>query len=465
MKNNKVKIIIIILILILLLVLAGILLLVLKKDKQEGNIPKEEIPVDYYNAYEKQLASGEKTTNNTVASLESDATRYYGVKGIIDNFMVYVSYFTSNVDNLNLIIPEGKEQEALLKYRSKGITAINNMLAENYKTKYNVTNEYIYNNLKLYADMRYNINNMYYVEESAYITTYYVYGEFEENSSEYNFMIILDRYNNTFEVYLDNYLKELNYTYSDISSMKASNVKNININEYNTFSFKNVSKEIIALDYYNQFIDKLQNNIQGAYNLLDNRYKSARFNNLDSFNQYVNNNINILKDLDVVKYSVNDYGDYLEYICIDELGNNYIFKQTALNKYTVLLDSYSTTIKTFEDEYNSLNDNTVKAQKSLNIFFEMINHDDYQSAYNCLNSEFRKKFNNVEGFKSYVKDNWPEFSYFSYDQTALNGDNYTFSGTIRDAQNIESFNSEKSKKTFILKPGNNIKDFELSFNI
>ena len=147
------------------------------------------------------------------------------------------------------------------------------------------------------------------------------------------------------------------------------------------------------------------------------------------------------------------------------MGNNYIFKQTSLNKYTVLLDSYSTTVKTFEDEYNELTDNTAKAQKCLNMFFEMINRDDYQSAYDCLNSEFRKKFNGVEGFKSYVKNNWPEFSYFNYDETTLSGDNYTFSGFIRDIQDIGSYNATKSKKTFILKQGKTMKDFELSFNI
>lgn len=464
MKNNKVKIIIIIIILILLLVLAGILLLVLKKDKAKNNIPTEEIPVDYYNAYEKQLSQG-GATNNTVASLENDATRYYCVKGIIDNFITYVNYFTSNIDDLDLIVPQGKEQEALKEYRLKGMTAINYMLADNYKTKYSVTNEYIYNNLKAYAGMTYNINNIYCVKESDYINTYYVYGQFEKTSNEYSFIVILDRYNNTFELYLDNYLKDFNYTYSDVSSMKALNVKTINANEYNTFSFKAVSKENIALDYYNQFMDKLKNNVQEAYNLLDNRYKNARFKDFNSFNQYVSDNINTLKNLDVVRYSINDYGNYSEYICIDDLGNNYIFKQTSLNKYTVLLDSYSTTVKTFEDEYNELTDNTAKAQKCLNMFFEMINRDDYQSAYDCLNIEFRKKFNGVEGFKSYVKNNWPEFSYFNYDETTLSGDNYTFSGFIRDIQDIGSYNATKSKKTFILKQGKTMKDFELSFNI
>lgn len=56
----------------------------------------------------------------------------------------------SSASDLGLIVSKQEEKTALEEYKQDGLKCINDVLANNYKTKYSVNNDYIYNNLKVF---------------------------------------------------------------------------------------------------------------------------------------------------------------------------------------------------------------------------------------------------------------------------------------------------------------------------
>ena len=173
--NKNELLIMLITILIVILIILFILVSLLHKKAKKGASTTES-QVDYYNEYQQQRAAEGVTANNATASLVDNANKYYNVKFIIDKFSTYVSYLNSTASELGLIVSAQEESKALTEYKQDGLEYINDMLAPNYKSKYNVNNEYIYNNLKKFSGMNYEIDKMYVVEDSKYINTFFIYG-------------------------------------------------------------------------------------------------------------------------------------------------------------------------------------------------------------------------------------------------------------------------------------------------
>lgn len=461
-KVNKERFLIsmIVILIILLFVILVVLFKTSKNNVNESN--NTEAKVDYYNEYQTQRASKGETADDAVASLESDANKYYTVKGIIDNFNTYVSYLNSTVNDLGLIVPEGQEQQALQEYRQDGLNYITNMLANNYKVKYSVNDEYLYNLLKKYAGKNYRITDMYVVEDSAYINTYFIYGDY--SNEEFDYIVILDKYNYTFEIYLNNYFNDGNYSKDDISTMKTLHIEKIEENDNNTFLYKNIDREELANTYYTDYLNKMNNNSQTAYNLLDSKYKAIRFNTLADFQDYISEVIKVDFPRRISTCKINKYDDYTEYICQDNYGNIFIFRATGVMKYTAILDTYTVPIKSYDEEYNN-SENAKKAQLCLNRFFEALNNKDYENAYNYLNATYRdNNFKTVEEFKNYVQSNWFEYNRFTYSNIQTDEQNYMLSGSISDILTYGSYSEKHVQKTFVVKLGTSIRDFQVSFN-
>ena len=330
--NKNELLIMLITILIVILIILFILVSLLHKKAKKGASTTES-QVDYYNEYQQQRAAEGVTANNPTASLVDNANKYYNVKFIIDKFSTYVSYLNSTASELGLIVSAQEESKALTEYKQDGLEYINDMLAPNYKSKYNVNNEYIYNNLKKFSGMNYEIDKMYVVEDSKYINTFFIYGKY--GNTNFNFIIVLDNYNYTFEVYLNNYLKDNGYNYEDISTMKALHIEKIEKNENNTFQLKNINQQELVNNYYDDFVNKMKKDPKSAYNKLDSDYKSSRFKTFESFEKYINSYINSNRFLS--EYKMTKYESYTELICYDNYGIVWIFNISGIMNYTILL--------------------------------------------------------------------------------------------------------------------------------
>lgn len=457
MKNKKIIIIIVILLLVLLLVLLVFLL----KGKKNPENTITEVPVDYYESYQQQRAEQGITASDATAHYEDNVNEYYTVEGIIKSFNTNASYLNSSARDLSLIVTKENEQKVLQEYRQKGYKYINNVLAKTYKTKYSVNNDYIYNSVKDNTGKKYTINDMYVVDDSDFINTYFVYGDFD--GKDFNFIVILDRYNCTFEIYLDNYLVDNNIQKSNEKSMKTLNVEHVEKNESNSFQYKNITQEQMVKIYYNDYVDLMKKNINKAYEMVDGDYKQKRVDTIDKFKNHISARVSAVSDIVLDSYSVNKVGNHLELICCDNFGNYTIFKVTSVLKYTAILDSYTINIDQLTDEYNNAQDRN-KAIICVNKFLECINNKDYDVAYRHLNSTFKdSKFKTLESFTEFVNSKWFDLNKYSFESVRVQDNDYIFKGKLFYTTEQGSYDSGVTENSFVVRLNTNSSDYEISF--
>ena len=449
MSNYK-KIIIIVLILVLVVALLLLVLLKRNRDNTPSNVTKENSTIE--------------EPTSAVATQEKDISKYYTIEGILKEFNTYVSYLNTSVQTLGVTLSTGEnESDVLQEYRDDAFEYMNDVLADKYKEKYNVDNSYIYNALSKYSGKNYTINNMYVLKQSSRINTYFVYGKYEE--TEFNFILVLDSNTNAFEVYLNNFVKDGKYTNGDVISMRAIDTKELKENDNNTFYYKQIEEGSLAKSYYEEFVKLMKENPMAAYNKLNAEYKAKRFPNYEVFKSYVDEVIVKKQFTKLVKYQITELDEYSEYVCKDNYGKNTIFIVNNPGNYTVLIDSYTIPVKTYENQYNEASE-TTKAQLSLNKFFECINNKDYKTAYGYLNETFKlNTLRSEEIFEEYIKENWFDINGFTYTGGQQSGESYILSGKIYDMEDAGSFDPRLIEQKFIIRLGNDISDFQISFQI
>ena len=455
MNINKRSIIAIIIFLLILLV---VILIFGKKDDKNSY---DETPVDEYAEYQKNREAEGKSANDAIAQIVEDMNEYTTIQGIIEKFNENVRYLNATAADLDLVVTPDQEASVVSEYKKIGLKYIEDVLAPNYKEKYSVDQTYISKMLTPYAKKKYTISNIFVVYDSEYINTYFVYGNYE--GMQYNFIIVLDRYRNTYQMYLNNYFNEQGYSSKDYKTMKTLNITSVEANDNNSFQYKNIEKQQTIGTYYDEFLKTARNNPDQAYNMLDSEYRSKRFETKEEFTQYISG---LPKDSmsKMATYTTTNAEGYTEYVCKDLLGNIFVFKVTGAMKYTVMLDTYTVNVLAYQNEYSEA-DTSKKAELRINIFFECINNKDYEKAYNYLNTTFRNtEFGSVEEFKKYVQTNWFSVNSFTAQniETGVNG-TYSVYGTVSDYADEGSFNAGFVNKTFYIVLGNSYSDFQVSF--
>lgn len=287
---------------------------------------------------------------------------------------------------------------------------------------------------------------------------YIVYGNIREDKlnertteTEFNITIILNKTNNTFSA-IPGILK--------VETL-FDKVGNNKLNNNNSYSIIDIDDKTMANTYFVNYKSEILYNIQNSYNLLDKEYKEKRFSSFSDYSQYIENNIEKIKKANLTKYSVNKYDDYNLYTCIDQYNNYYIFIETAIMEYTVMLDDY--TIDT-EEYINNYNLASVKEKNELNIkrFIRMINNKDYKSAYDCLSNGFKENyFKTVTEFKNYIDNAFYNYNSVIFDTFSTEGDIGIYKINISGVQDDRDVTITK---TIIMKLGTET-NFEMSFDV
>lgn len=109
------------------------------------------------------------------------------------------------------------------------------------------------------------------------------------------------------------------------------NPKKYGVNEYNLV---NITDRQLAGIYLNDYRNYLKNNIDQAYELLNEEYRSKKFNNIEEFKTYVNT-INI-NNMPVEKYNISDDKKIIDVYISD--NDRFIFKIKNILEYEVYLD-------------------------------------------------------------------------------------------------------------------------------
>lgn len=413
---KKLRLILIIIAVIICVLIAVILGLNNTKDT-ENNINN-----NMYNYEEINTINFEKI---------KDENLYYTVKAAIQKFYNYVYE---------------KDTDVVLA-----------MLDNAYIKQNSITSDNLYSKLQLNAYKKLNINEMY-----VYNDYIYVNGNLaskDTNMQENNIYVLfkLDKSKNIFSI--TPLSKEI---YEDsIRNNKIYDTDKLEINSYNTLTYQNLSDHIISNKYLEDYRDKIQNNIEEAYNRLNKEYRDTRFKTLDNFKTYVNENISTIKSAYVNKYIKTDKENYVEYVCVDKYNNYYIFEVTGVMEYTLKLDTYTIKTEEFKKEYNSAN---VQKKVAMNaqIFIQMLNSKDYENAYNLLADGFKNNyFKTLDSFKQYAKNHFFEYNNVEFEGFNQNGSSYIYNVNLTDATNRSAGIVQKN---IIMQLKDNM-EFVMSFNV
>ena len=297
-----------------------------------------------------------------------------------------------------------------------------------------------------------------YVQRNDNINVYAVYGI--QNNKNIYYIISLD-YNN------------FTYNIKQVTEEECNNIKNGKSNDYikitnieenndNKFELNVMSDVQTSAMYYNMIKNLLNSEPEVLYNfVLDDEYKQKRFLNIENFIEFVNKNKSKYNNMKLSKYAKYKDEGYVQYVCLDNNGDYFVINDNVdTGEYKILLDTYTIDQAEFIKKYNSAADNE-KAGYDINKFFEAINANDYNYAYNCLAESFKQnKFPTQRQFENYIKNNFYNKNDVKYLNYRKEGNYYIYTVNI-----INSADTTKSvQKDFIV----NLKDdrqFEMSFSV
>lgn len=255
------------------------------------------------------------------------------------------------------------------------------------------------------------------------------------------FIVDLSRHNLTFSI-----TPLIGNSYSNIKQIDIVNEDiMVEKNDYNKFSYYKITDEELIRRYISNYKINAIYNTKESYNLLDEEYRIKRFGSLNEYQEYIKENVDTIKNSILKTYDVTEENGITRYDYIDNNGNHYLFKETAVMQYTVFLDDYTILTDEGKEEYNEL-DKFDKAKHNLTKFIKMINSKDYNGIYNVLDNTFKSNnFKNVESLKKYIEENAYKYNDIEIEEY----DDTTYDYIVFNC-NLINFNNEKEVKSITI---------------
>ncbi len=370
-----------------------------------------------------------------------DINTYIYINEIMKNFFSYVSEEEDYLDN----------SEALME-----------VLDKEYINKNNITKDNVLQKLSNYKDITSFSSKEIYKKEVGYIHNIegeyiYIKGIIRKDSTEEDIYILMKQ-NNYKETYSISIITEENF------KNLQNNDENIEIDieqgDYNKAYSKSITDYQKCLEFFRDYINTVKNNPREAYKLLDEEYKNKRFGNIDNYVKYINTIQNELLRTVLKKYQIIEGENEDKYICIDQKGNYYIFKNTDFMNYTLILDTYTIDLPEFTEKYNTAKDsekNLLNVQK----IFEAINVKDYDYVYNKLEENFKNTYFPTQlRFEQYIKSKFFNMNEIEFLNAQDEANVYIYNVNINNLDDKSKTNNLSIMSR--LKEGT---DFEISFNL
>lgn len=298
--------------------------------------------------------------------------------------------------------------------------------------------------------------------EGSNIDTYSVYGfvaDINYQNMQYLYLIVkLDSFNSTYSVEI------LKNKYNSIDDVELNNNDmEIESNGTNIFSYIEIDDVFIIKNYINYYKIAALSNPELVYNnFLDTEYKSEKFEDIDDFKQYINDNKLNLLDTSIVKYSVDQFNSYKQYTILDNHNNYYIIKEKSIMDFSILLDNYTVESEDFNKEYSNASDN-VKIATNIDKIFKMINNKEYKNIYEkYLNTGFKNNyFSNYQKFEDFINDKFFNYNYLG--STSFDKQNGYYVATVNYKDGISS--AAESRVINMIIKLNQDNSFEFSFEM
>lgn len=345
-----------------------------------------------------------------------------------------------------------------------------NLLDTEYVKESNLSLNNIDKNFSAYyvKNLDFQTTEMYVWDIEDSLTIYFVYGNLintNKNTIEaYGFIVKRDTENLLFTIMPYEYMMKNDYKQNKIQEIKVSDKlkERIQKNDNNFYTSNAYDNQYVSNYYFNIYKTNLQFNIDSIYNSMDTEYREKKYKTLQDYKNYVSKYYDQLLKCNLNQYIVEDYEDYKKYICKDQFDNYYIFKESEIGKYTLILDTYTLVQEKFNEKYKTAT-NREKVSMNINKFFEMINTKDYKSAYSVLSDNFKStNFRTEEVFERYMKGNL-----YSYNEVNLVDFSDKISGVYTyyiEISNKENNNDKKIKMNIIMELKEDI-SYKISFQI
>lgn len=268
-------------------------------------------------------------------------------------------------------------------------------------------------------------------------------------------MILLNQNNNT----------EQDYENSMASGLEVMNstqpVEEIERYDYNQYITKVIADQDMVNIYFNDYRYYAIFHPEEAYNLLDEEYREKKFGNLETFQAYINQNMDQIFTSSIDSFTVSNWDGGKQYIAIDKEGKYYIFQENVVMDYSVILDTYTVDLPEFLEEYNTTTEEE-KVAMNIQRVFSAINDGDYRYVFEKLDETFKNNnFPTQEDFENYMKNNFFQNNEIELSKTESQGNIYLYEIIISDATG-QSTNT--ITKTFVMQLQEGT-DFVMSFSV
>lgn len=319
-----------------------------------------------------------------------------------------------------------------------------------------------------YTNLNFQIRSMYVLDAEEELAIYFVYGNLISTNNNkienYGFIVKRDTQNLKFSIIPYDYMIDNGYEETLLESKNLDSIKkySINENDNNYYTSNAYDDGYISNYYFNMYKENLQFNVENIYNSMEKEYREKRFGTLQNYKEYVTKNYKELLKCNLNQYVTETEDNFTNYICKDQLGNYYIFKETNIGEYTLTLDTYTLKQDKFNEKYKTATNNE-KVGMNISEIFQMINAKDYKSAYSVLSSSFKEKnFKNQDSFEQYIRT-----KLYLYNDINLVNFSDKISGVFTyyiEVSNKENKNDAKIKMNIIMQLLEDT-EYQLSFEI
>ena len=392
----------------------------------------------------------EKVSTQKKFNEVNDRNDYYDIKKILNKYIIYArqvyGWMNSQKYESDDISTEGNE-------------AFYSILDNEYIKDMNIQKSDLNKIIKEYQSEECILNKLYFYNISDNLKLYY--SQITIDNENLNLLIKVDNKNETYSVFLNDYVSKNGYSIdTEIQNMKIDS-NSIERNKFNTYRKSNINDDYIIVDYIDDIKNKLISNPKNVYqNMLEQEYREKRFESLQNFISYINQNKEEIESIEAKKYII--LNEKHEYIIQDQYDNYYVINEKAIMDYTIRFDLYTISEDEFSSSYKSAT-NEKKVQMNISKFIQMINRHDYKTAYSCLATSFKNNYTLTgEKFIEAVKNKFFTYNNVEYVKCDEVGNNtYAYEIKLTD---LTGNNQEEKIITIIMKL-NDEENFEMSFDI
>ena len=307
---------------------------------------------------------------------------------------------------------------------------------------------------------------------------YFVYGKVFENEYKENYEVYLivnvDFTNNCFSIQLDENFNIDEKEYAKIiEDLKKGNTgeiirvadtkeAKIELNEDNKFSNVSSDKPEMLEEYLNYYTIMAVYLPEFTYNnLLDKEYRDAKFKNLEEYENYVQNNKNMILNTAISKYNVYEKEGYVEYFICDTNENYYIFKVKGVMDYTVVTDFYTIDLEQITEKYDSGSEQE-KVAINIQKVLAAIKDKDYEYVYDRLNENFKNSnYESLEKFEKTMREIYIGRMKLTFGDFSNEGNTYIYN---IDLKGTTASNNREVNMQIIMQLKED-RDFVMSFSI